>query len=124
LADLLLVYNKITVPLPQRLTKSFSFFLSQNNLPIQAHDGTHLHCHVSLMLVIGLGFVHAQSQTLTGKIGDAETGTPLLGVNVLTKGSTTGGITDASGSYSIRASDTNIHIAKIDRQCISVPSFK
>lgn len=42
-----------------------------------------------------------QQQTVTGMVTDAETGEPLPGVYIRIQGTNTGGVTDASGSYSV-----------------------
>ncbi len=44
----------------------------------------------------------AQDRTVTGTVTDAATGEPLVGVNIVVQGTTTGAITTASGTYSIR----------------------
>lgn len=57
-----------------------------------------------LLLCFSLAFlasVYAQERTVTGKVTSAEDGSPLPGVNVLLKGSSTGTVTDANGSYSL-----------------------
>jgi TonB-linked SusC/RagA family outer membrane protein len=43
----------------------------------------------------------AQDRTITGKVTSNEDGTPLPGVNVVLKGTTTGTVTDANGSYTL-----------------------
>lgn len=43
------------------------------------------------------------SQTVTGKITDARDGSPIPGVSVLVKGTTTGTATDVDGNYSLNA---------------------
>lgn len=50
----------------------------------------------------------AQNRTITGTVLDSSDGAPLPGVNILIKGSSTGGVTDSSGKYSISASDNSI----------------
>ncbi len=53
--------------------------------------------------LIGLvGTVAAQTQTLTGKVTDAN-GTPLPGVSVLVRGTNQGATTDAEGTYRVSA---------------------
>lgn len=57
-----------------------------------------------LLLSITLGIASlswAQDRVVTGKVTAAEDGSSLPGVNVLVKGTTSGTITDANGSYSI-----------------------
>jgi TonB-linked SusC/RagA family outer membrane protein len=44
----------------------------------------------------------AQERTVTGKVTSTEDGSPLPGVNVLLKGTTTGTATDATGAYAIQ----------------------
>ncbi len=47
-------------------------------------------------------------RTITGQVTDAETNEALIGVNILVKGSTSGGITDFDGNYSITAETGDI----------------
>ena len=47
--------------------------------------------------------VQQQDQKLKGKVIDATTGEPVIGVNVLVKGSTNGTITDIDGKYELNA---------------------
>lgn len=62
-----------------------------------------------LLLVSGFvlmsSLVWAQGRTITGKVTASEDGSPLPGVNVLVKGTTTGTVTDANGSYSVDLSN-------------------
>jgi Ca-activated chloride channel family protein len=57
-----------------------------------------------LILAVGvsLGFLTAQERTITGTVTSSDNGSGLLpGVNVLLKGTTKGGVTDAKGKYQI-----------------------
>jgi TonB-linked SusC/RagA family outer membrane protein len=45
--------------------------------------------------------INAQQQKVTGKVLDAATNEPLIGVNVAVEGTTVGTITDVSGTYSL-----------------------
>jgi len=62
-----------------------------------------------LILFVMLGSAsYAQSQIdVSGTITDAEDNSPLVGVNVLVKGTATGTITDLDGSYSISVPDVD-----------------
>jgi len=51
--------------------------------------------------VFMLGNAWAQERIVTGKVTSAEDGSPLPGVNVLIKGTTTGTVTDVTGNYKI-----------------------
>lgn len=53
-----------------------------------------------LLILISPIFLFGQ-QTITGTVTDVETGEPLIGVNILAKGTTTGTITDFEGTYSL-----------------------
>ncbi len=53
------------------------------------------------------GWAHAQNQTVVGRVTDQGDGTPLPGVSVLLKGTTTGTVSDAEGNYSIAVPDNN-----------------
>lgn len=58
-----------------------------------------------LMLALCLLMSHAYAQrTVTGTVTDAESGTPLPGVNVIEKGTTNGTSTDFDGNYSLTVS--------------------
>ncbi len=50
----------------------------------------------------------AQNRTITGTVLDSSDGSPLPGVNILIKGSSSGAVTDSNGKYSISASDNSI----------------
>jgi len=60
--------------------------------------------------LLHLSVVWAQEQTVSGIVTAEEDGSPLPGVNVVVKGTATGTVTDASGSYrlSIPASSTTL----------------
>ena len=69
---------------------------------------------ILLMLVVFfllLGSAYAQSRRITGKVSSAEDGTPLPGVNVVVKGTTTGTATDADGNYSLDVSGSDAIIS-------------
>lgn len=48
----------------------------------------------------------AQTRTIQGKVTSVEDGQPLPGVNVLVQGTMKGGVTDASGSFTIELTET------------------
>ena len=56
------------------------------------------------MALLGLFITqsYAQNKTITGVVKD-QTGEPLIGVNVMEKGTTNGTITDVDGKYSVTA---------------------
>jgi len=54
-----------------------------------------------ILITLCAGFTAAQEGTLTGKVTDTD-GTPLVGANILVKGSTLGTVTDIDGKYTIR----------------------
>lgn len=64
----------------------------------------HLKRKISLLLAVFTFaiFTNAVAQNVKGKISD-DKGQPLPGVSVLTKGTNTGGISDANGEYSVAA---------------------
>src|SRR5215216_3978193 len=47
--------------------------------------------------------LHAQEINVSGKVTDADNGSPLPGVNVIVKGTANGATTDANGMYRINA---------------------
>jgi TonB-linked SusC/RagA family outer membrane protein len=58
---------------------------------------------ICMCLTIAWGDVSAQGRTVSGKVTAAEDGSPLPGVNVVIRGTTTGTVTDGSGNYTIEA---------------------
>lgn len=64
--------------------------------------------YLLLSLLIGTNlFVYAQQQTITGTVVDANN-LPILGVNIVIKGTSTGTNTDFDGKYSLNASQGQI----------------
>ncbi len=60
----------------------------------------------TLLFCVGL-FTHVFAQTYTGMVTDAGDGSPLIGVNVVEKGTTNGTITDINGNYSLNVQGDN-----------------
>lgn len=62
-----------------------------------------------LMLLVFLNVmpVFAQSQKVTGKVSDKQSGEPLPGVTVLLEGTTNGTVSDANGNYAVRVEANN-----------------
>ena len=52
--------------------------------------------------------LYAQSHTVSGIVTDQDANEPLIGVNVLIKGTTTGTVTDIDGKYTLEANDKDI----------------
>jgi len=52
--------------------------------------------------------VIAQQRTVTGIVADNTDGTPLIGANILIKGTTSGTVSDAEGNYSIETSSGDV----------------
>lgn len=63
---------------------------------------------VTFLVGMFLTSLYAQTHMVTGSVTDKEAGEPLIGVNVLVKGTTTGTVTDLSGNYSIQASSDDV----------------
>ena len=61
---------------------------------------------VLTMVMVALS-ASAQKKVVTGTVTDPQ-GSPIPGVNVIIKGTTTGTATDAGGDYSIEASETDV----------------
>ena len=59
-----------------------------------------------LLVTFCLGTVQAQSSKITGYVKD-QSGEPLIGVNVMEKGTTNGTVTDLNGFYSIVVKASN-----------------
>lgn len=60
-----------------------------------------IHYFLTFAMLLFMTGVMAQTKTITGKVTDADTGQPLLGINVLEKGTSNGTSTDFDGNYSI-----------------------
>ena len=63
-------------------------------------------CLMTTVLGIGVNDVFAQDATITGVIKN-QAGEPLIGVNVIEKGTTNGSITDINGRFSVTTSKKN-----------------
>ena len=61
-----------------------------------------------VMLISSYNLSAQQVKAITGIVTSVKEGTPLPGVNVLIKGTTTGVVTDFNGKYSINASSSNV----------------
>lgn len=58
------------------------------------------------MLFVLASFDHLQERTVSGKVTSADNGSPLPGVNILLKGTSTGTVTDHNGEYSLKVPST------------------
>ncbi|WP_291859036.1 SusC/RagA family TonB-linked outer membrane protein, partial [Marinilabilia sp.] len=56
---------------------------------------------LSFLMVLGLGSVLAQAQTVTGTVTGNEDGMPIPGVSVFVKGTTVGTVTQVDGTFSL-----------------------
>ncbi|TWV99546.1 SusC/RagA family TonB-linked outer membrane protein [Chitinophaga pinensis] len=65
------------------------------------------------LLLVSVSMTFAQRQTIKGRVSDAETGEPLVMVNVQLKGSTTGTQTDATGAFSLTVPDSQTGVLVI-----------
>lgn len=63
---------------------------------------------ITMILVLSVFAVVAQSQTISGRVTAAEDGSGLPGVNVLVKGTSSGTVTDVDGNYRVSASAQDI----------------
>lgn len=59
------------------------------------------------ILIAIVGFSHASEMTITGKVTDSQ-GDPIVGVNILVKGTQNGAISDLDGNYTIKAKKGDI----------------
>ena len=58
---------------------------------------------LACLLLIGVGLVHGQSRSVSGRVLSAEDGLPIIGASVMVKGTVTGTITDSDGNFNISA---------------------
>lgn len=72
------------------------------NMKVDFIKRSRVYCSL-IMLVIGLQSMTAQNRTVSGLITDIQN-TPLIGVNVIEKGTTNGTVTDIDGVYSLSVS--------------------
>ncbi|TDI71890.1 MAG: TonB-dependent receptor, partial [Bacteroidetes bacterium] len=65
-----------------------------------------------IMLVIVWGSLtsYGQDITISGQLTDKTDGTPLIGANVLVKGTTVGAVTDTEGNYRLSVPDGATHL--------------
>ena len=60
-------------------------------------------CVIAVLFTTVIIFAQSNILTVTGKVTDADTNSPLAGVSIILKGTNTGTITDAKGTFSIKA---------------------
>lgn len=60
------------------------------------------------LLMISIAVAMAQQRTISGVVTDADSGDPLIGANVLVKGTTLGTVTDFDGAYTIEAATDDV----------------
>lgn len=65
-------------------------------------------CALACLMMLISSSVFAQSQTISGTVTDATTNSPLAGAAIMVKGTTVGTISDADGSYRIKAKPTDV----------------
>ncbi|MEJ0055685.1 MAG: SusC/RagA family TonB-linked outer membrane protein [Bacteroidota bacterium] len=76
---------------------------------------------LSCLCLLGIFSASAQNSRITGKVTDSGSGTPLPGVNVVVKGTTSGTITDGEGAYALEApSDATLLFSSIGYTSIEV----
>ena len=56
---------------------------------------------VAVLMIFSTGFVSPESRVITGKVTYANDGSPLPGVTVILKGTSTATVTDHAGVYKI-----------------------
>ena len=61
-----------------------------------------------MLLILGISAVSFGQKTITGVITGADSNEPLIGANVVVKGTTNGAITDIDGMYSITANENDV----------------
>ncbi len=61
---------------------------------------------LACLLLVGVGLVHAQTKSISGKVFSADDGQPVIGATVMVKGTTLGTITDADGKFRINVPET------------------
>ena len=81
--------------------------LITNNLRFKISDFPGRVLSLLLMIFCGLT-LHAQTIEISGRVTDRNTGEPLMGVNVVEKGTLNGVATDFEGQYSLKASETSV----------------
>ncbi|MEI8085404.1 MAG: SusC/RagA family TonB-linked outer membrane protein [Paludibacter sp.] len=61
---------------------------------------------LTCLFLVGVGLVHAQSKSISGKVLSAEDGQPIIGATVKVKGATLGTITNTDGDFKISLQGT------------------
>ena len=70
-------------------------------------------CALACLMMLISSSVFAQSQTISGTVTDATTNSPLAGAAIMVKGTTVGTISDADGSYRIKAKPTDVLVTNL-----------
>lgn len=63
---------------------------------------------LTFLLGVFVTALYAQTHTVSGTVIDKDANEPLIGANVLIKGTTIGTVTDLDGKYTLQAGDKDI----------------
>ena len=63
---------------------------------------------ICFSLILLSSFVMAQDRVISGKVTSADDGSPLPGVNVVVRGTTSGAVTDSDGNYNLSVSSEGV----------------
>ena len=77
---------------------------------------------LACLLLVGVGLVHAQSKSISGKVISVEDGQPIIGATVMVKGTTTGTITNTNGGFTISLPGTakNLVVSYVGMKTVEV----
>ena len=56
---------------------------------------------LACLFLVGVGLVHAQSKSISGKVFSVDDGQPVIGATILVRGTTQGTITDVDGNFKL-----------------------
>lgn len=69
---------------------------------------------LTFLLGVFVTALYAQTHTVSGTVIDKDANEPLIGANVLIKGTTIGTVTDLDGKYTLQAGDKDIYNPQIE----------
>ncbi|MDO9152448.1 MAG: SusC/RagA family TonB-linked outer membrane protein [Paludibacter sp.] len=77
---------------------------------------------IACLFLIGVGLVHAQSRSVSGKVLSADDGQPIIGATVMVKGTSTGTITDVNGNFTVNvpANATTLWVSYVGMKTIEL----
>ena len=80
---------------------------------------------LACLFLVGVGLVHAQSKSISGKVFSVDDGQPVIGATILVRGTTQGTITDVDGNFKLNLQENakNLVISYVGMKTMTVEAI-